>query len=523
MSPELDELRAEVEEFVEEMLPDSYDLAAAPDRPKAIHDNVWGTLVLDPWEIDLIDSPLVQRLRGIKQTGITHLTFPSTSQTRFEHALGCLAVATRMFDEMAERASEDIRQFVTRLDRQELRFAALLHDVGHGVFSHASEAVAGADPRVRRAIVQAGLETSAPFEFFSHLIIASTAFSRFLARLQDKYGTSHPVIAQIDQSRLANLVVGRADRERYYLATLISGPFDADKLDYIARDSRASGLEFLVDIPRLHYAMQLDWVRTEGDESRVIDRGADDDAARLTLLVAFSAATVLEQMLFAKIQLYTIVYHHPKVRAAEGLGRAALRILQRNGDLRSPLDLLRLSDEAFTYSATPMLGRRIESFGEQVDLALNLLSARRLPKRAAVLTTGTYVDPEGVLQDPASTPLGAEIEQTLAELIRAQAGESVAPSEIDVLVDLPSSPKLDEATLAVVRGPDDQVYTLAQTFPVQGWLRSYAERKWRGHIFGPHDSSKLPAIWEAARDVLSAELDVELDVRSAKLAHVNVA
>jgi uncharacterized protein len=123
-------------------------------RSKVIHDNLWGTVRFTWRELALIDSPLMQRLRDIHQTGLAFHVYPSARHTRFEHSLGAVTIASRVFDALLHRQRNEIRDVakalwgkaeepenaILRL-KQELRLAALLHDTGHSLYSHTSELV----------------------------------------------------------------------------------------------------------------------------------------------------------------------------------------------------------------------------------------------------------------------------------------------------------------------------------------------------------------------------------------------
>ena len=112
----------------------------APTSGKVIHDTIWGSVLYNGWEIQIIDSPLFQRLRDIRQLGRAETTYPSAHHTRFEHSLGTTAIASRMIDKLAERSAG---LEITQRDRNKVRLAALLHDVGHCFYSHLSENVYG--------------------------------------------------------------------------------------------------------------------------------------------------------------------------------------------------------------------------------------------------------------------------------------------------------------------------------------------------------------------------------------------
>jgi HD domain-containing protein len=113
---------------------------------KVINDPVWRTVRIEAWEVVVLDSPLVQRLRGIRQLGLAGLVFPSASYSRFEHSIGTLHQTQRFLDALnrsararAARRNAPVLEPILRTDETALRLAALLHDTGHGFLSHVSE------------------------------------------------------------------------------------------------------------------------------------------------------------------------------------------------------------------------------------------------------------------------------------------------------------------------------------------------------------------------------------------------
>ena len=97
--------------------------------PNPVHDPIHGPIHLDQLAIDLINTPEVQRLRGLRQLGATHLIFPSANHTRFEHSIGTMHLARELGKHLG--MGEEELELVTA--------AGLLHDIGHGPFSHATE------------------------------------------------------------------------------------------------------------------------------------------------------------------------------------------------------------------------------------------------------------------------------------------------------------------------------------------------------------------------------------------------
>src|SRR5262249_4588821 len=137
--------------FTEEYV-SHFEFRGSKSRLKFIKDSVWGMIEFSRDEMALVDSPLLQRLRGIKQNGFTCFTYPSAEHGRFSHTLGVAHVVKRLLRSINELAARQPTFFAggqefslfelsKRQDlSQTLIHAALLHDIGHFAFSHVSEA-----------------------------------------------------------------------------------------------------------------------------------------------------------------------------------------------------------------------------------------------------------------------------------------------------------------------------------------------------------------------------------------------
>jgi hypothetical protein len=210
-----------------------------------IRDPVHNFLHLPDEFLPLVNSPVLQRLRGIRQLALASLVYPGALHTRFDHTLGVAHVAREMAESLNLTANE------LRL----VQLAALLHDIGHGPFSHVSEAslVRYAD----KATLQAGQNPHKIHELVTAKII----------RTDRSIGA-----AFADETELEN-VVQLLDEGfgRRALRQIISGPIDADKQDYLLRDSRFCGVEYGVfDLRQLHRSLML--YGTAGDEEIVIEQ-----------------------------------------------------------------------------------------------------------------------------------------------------------------------------------------------------------------------------------------------------------
>lgn len=248
--------------------------------PKVFRDPVHNLIAFedtpcDRLMLDLVNTREVQRLRRIKQMGVTELVFPGANHSRFAHSLGVLHVA-KLFLEQFERVSG---QPLPQEQRAFLLAAALLHDVGHGPFSHAFEQVTGQ---------------------------WHEAFTR--AILQDETTEVHQTLRTFDRDmprRLALFFDEDADDGLRsgdlpsYLVQVVAGQLDADRCDYLLRDSHATGTNY-GDFDLIWMLAQL-----------------RPDAAGGRFYLTRKGLSAVETYLFARFHMYRTVYFHKTSRAAE--------------------------------------------------------------------------------------------------------------------------------------------------------------------------------------------------------------
>jgi HD superfamily phosphohydrolase len=212
----------------------------------------------------LIDSPVLQRLRGIRQLALASLVYPGALHTRFDHTLGVTHVAGMMAEALKLNGSEQ------RL----VLLAALLHDVGHGPFSHVSEA------SLARFADTSTLKPDQNASKIHELITADII-------------RNDTTISKILNAEERDNVIRLLDERfgRRILRQIISGPIDADKQDYLLRDSKFCGVEYGVfDLHQLHRSLVL--LGDEGDEEIVIDEDGVHPAEQFMLAKYYMTANV---------------------------------------------------------------------------------------------------------------------------------------------------------------------------------------------------------------------------------------
>jgi HD superfamily phosphohydrolase len=258
--------------------------------PATLRDPVHGDIQIDDLEISLIKSRPMQRLKGIKQLGLVETVYPGACHSRFEHSLGCMYMAGRMAEHL-NLSSEDVRK---------VRLAGLLHDLGHSAFSHAVEGVLSRNPDIQPTL--AGRRVSR-HEEFTRRIISDHPFGDEALRIAERdFGDAHNLFLEV-----ADIASGGS----LPLGQIIMGDLDADRIDFLLRDSHHSGVSLgLVDTDQIMRSLAI-------ENGRIILAGQDNYDAEMSL-------TAAESMLIARSHHYNALIYHPEVQSARAMLLAAL-------------------------------------------------------------------------------------------------------------------------------------------------------------------------------------------------------
>lgn len=528
-----DELRAEIEVFVDGFLPSDDEIEAARDA-KAIHDPIWGTSVYSPVEVSIIDTPLMQRLRGVHQTSLAYLIYPAANHTRFEHSLGVTVVADRLCDalvsdvEVRSEYSGAVEVEQHTADRLAVRLAALLHDCGHSFLSHIGESQLKGHPALVELQAGPQYEKAKEHEILSALIVRSERFGRFFDRVKNLYPRDGR-LDHVNLDEIAGFIVGHATPKRQFLADIINGAFDADKLDYLYRDAYFTGLRLALDIDRLLYAMTVavvdrTWLETgeredEGSRRKSLDELADD--CRLRLVVRASGVTALEQILFNKIQLTVGIYHHQKVRAADSMLSSFMeRIVEMGGNgvnisIDNPIDFITYTDWEWLYTQAEK--------DEYLGSITSRIKKRSLPKRALVISKATVVDGLTRYTRFQEDDDWDEVHGELRQMVLDKLPQDHGLKPYDIVFDLPFQPSFREASQTPVRLSNGGIDTLENFFPTGHWLTTFFTAKWEGHVFCPGGAALRSQVAAAAKFALENHPDISLKLKdeAVTLAHLN--
>ncbi len=381
-----------------------------------IRDPVHNFVELREKEIKLVGTPIFQRLRGIRQLAMANLVYPGALHTRFDHSLGVCHVAGLLSRQLG--LDEDETTLV--------RLAALLHDLGHGPFSHVSENLL--ERYADRSKLAEGQKKEKIHELVTaHLIQFDQEIRRILGE-----DTCREIVDLLS--------IGHGQPA---LRSIVSGPLDADKQDYLLRDSLFCGVEYGVfDIHQLHRSLVLD--------------GPDHEKE---LMIDADGIHAVEQYVLAKYYLTTNVYRH-KVRLITDQMLIRAIVLGIEEDHLDPLRAIYAFDgtpEFYDRYATWNDARLVAAFcgASHADThcgrILDRLQSRRLFKRvfqeriqrfdgldvrSKLLAIGGQAKDEA--DRATSHKLGKEIESKLARILTDQFQEhqSEEVDRMDVILNV---------------------------------------------------------------------------------------
>ncbi len=370
----------------------------------------------------LIDTAAFRRLAQISQLGLVSLVYPAANHSRQEHSLGVFLAAIEYLDQLAN--DKRFAATVTPSDAELFLAAALLHDVGHWPFGHPIE-----DLRLPQFPTHE--------EFARRFIIAGEVADV----LADDWNLDPNAVADIG---------GRATHKigtQRILRSMLSGPIDVDKIDYLMRDSLHAGVPYGRHFDRRRLIGSL-CLNEAGDGLAITDKGK----------------TAAEMMVFARYVMFSEVYWHHAVRSATAMLQRAMFLLQ---DALDPDDLLMMTERPMVDS---LLAAAADSpAGDLLDGIFG--PKRRLYKRLAQYS---YFEEPTNYRRLARRPYAehVRIAEQIAATLTTALRKDVAPHE--VLVDAPPAELEVDFDVEVYFAKPDQLSAARRYFPRCAYARATA-------------------------------------------------
>ena len=280
-------------------------------KPYEIRDIVYGFIQLDQQEWDIINHSVYQRLRRIKQLSLTDMVYPGAVHTRFEHSIGVMQMASDIFDSIVgkKRTKQLLADRYNLTDpgleryRKLIRLAALLHDIGHSPFSHAGENLMPLKDGKNR---------------YKHEAYSIKIIETYFIDLIEK----HPINSNfhIRTDEVTALLGGDRSKCSFdgilvLFKEIISGQLDADRADYLLRDSIHTGVSYgMYDKNRLINCIDIGQMAETGDPVLAIQEGGWH---------------IAESLVLARYQMFSQMYFHKTRQAYDGhISRAVKAILE---------------------------------------------------------------------------------------------------------------------------------------------------------------------------------------------------
>jgi HD superfamily phosphohydrolase len=506
-------------------LDDDKDL---PRFPKVFNDPVWGTVELMPWEVAVLDSTLVQRLRGVRQLGMAHYVFPGAGHDRLEHIRGVVEAADLIVRRL-ERNAGHRRDYdddtaipqITVDDWYVVRLAALLHDIGHGPFSHAIEpTIEERNPtelKKLRASLRSFFEGVADIsvsEAIASLMILSPKTQLVFNHANFRFRASKEDLAM---RVVARIIGARNHLKASYLSGVVSGPIDADKFDYMARDSHHAGLPLNLDTDRLISKLEVITITPENVPAtqEELRKRAESAAARriYDIGISLSGIGAYEQMLVNRVLLYDRLYYHHKVRVADAMAQRLVLLAEEERGRPFDIDELYLgvADDTLVAVLGGLLKTdEVEGGGPRSRELAERILQRRLYRRAFAFAVRFIAGFEGWAETAKDQEKAAiwpqvakglstfedvvgferEIHQTAIEIAQAlvdtdpamrDLAEALRPEHI--IVDLPANKVKPGGNLLLTRTESDQVGLPNLFFDPERWSNAYDQQKRCGYVF----------------------------------------
>jgi HD superfamily phosphohydrolase len=392
------------------------------DSFKLVRDPIHGDIKLTDFFVEILDAIELQRLYNIKQLGLAHLVFPGAHHTRLEHCLGAYYLASKVADVLKLPAEE----------RLHISCAALLHDIGHGPFSHTLESnlikIFGVDHvDLTEKLILGQYDVVQPTE---------------KAYIQSQRVIDILETFSVDKKQIIDIIRGRSTNKSY-LTHMLNSTVDVDQLDYLIRDAYYTGVAYgMVDVDRLTQTL------------RIVDK---------TLVVDRKGVGSVENILVARGLMYSSVYFHKTVRIAELMLSKALENLENP----EPFEFFRMTDSEIMNSLKEM-----GSFQNEI---ITRLKYRRLFKQAYAVSFNDLDESEQTRLREFDT---VEVRRTKEQELEDAFG--IPPGH--VIVDVPhqellrTEPRLNKTDIGIY--DNGTIRSLDEFTPVAGAIRSRVAPDW---------------------------------------------
>jgi len=389
---------------------------------KIIRDSIHGDIKIEGLILKLLETPELQRLYNIKQLGLAHLVFPGAHHTRLEHSLGTYNIASKAANLLK----------LDKNDKELITCAALLHDIGHGPFSHTLESI------LRNTLDADHVDLTEKLILGDYDIFYSE---------EKEFITSpdvHEILIRnnINQREVADIIKGKAHKKQY-LSQILNSAIDVDQLDYLIRDAYYTGVAYgIIDMERY-----LQTLTIKNGKLAVIRKGVG----------------VVESILMARALMYSSIYFHKTVRIAELMLSKAIEMI----NCADPFDFFKMTDAELVSDM-----KKVGSFQYKIVTCLKYI---KLFKQAYSASFPELNDQNiNFIKNLENVKSRREKEKEMEEILNIPAGH--------IIIDVPyrelhyTEPRIDQTDVVII--DENNIKKLDEFTPVAGAIRSRAMTDW---------------------------------------------
>lgn len=369
------------------------------DEYKIIRDSIHGNIRFDKIFLELLDTPELQRLSSIKQLGLAHLVFPGAHHTRLEHSFGAFHMASEISEALG----------LSMYEKNMIKCASLLHDIGHGPFSHTLESILRSSLNVDHVDLTQDLLTG-KYNIFQQNEKRFLHSAKTVAEILESH--------QIDTRTISDMIKG-TKTTKPYLTQVLNSVIDVDQLDYLLRDAYYTGVAYgMIDTQRFIQTLLI-----HQDQLALNRKGVG----------------VVENILMARTLMYSSVYYHKTVRIAELMLSRALEMLP----FLHPFEFFSMTDAELI-----MFLKQQETFQQSL---ITHLKYRQLFKQAFVRSNQQLTDEQKqVLSSLENNTIRRQKEEFFEESLSIPKGQ--------VIIDIPSpdlhlaEPRIQQTDIPIIDG-----------------------------------------------------------------------